>query len=190
MREGALAFRSTFVAFVSTVLVASGAAAEEAAVSLAQARVGAGPAGQPQAVARVVHGILGYSRWPVAPRVVRTCIVGAPRFAGLIGSVTGPGPRATIRRVAAPAARAEDCDAVYLGSMAAADRTALLGRMRGQAVVTIDEADPLCRAGAMFCLRVTPAQIGLELNLDAVSRSRVRVDPRVLRLSGPVGDPS
>ncbi|MDQ8756382.1 YfiR family protein [Sphingosinicella sp. LHD-64] len=171
------------------MLAVSGAAAEEAAVSLAQARVGAGPAGQPQAVARIVHGILGYSRWPASPPVVRICIAGAPRFAGQIGAAAGPGPRTTVRRIAAPAARAEDCDAVYLGSMAAADRVALLGRMRGQAVVTIDEADPQCRAGAMFCLRVARAEVGLDLNLDAVSRSRVRVDPRVLRLSGAVGDP-
>lgn len=180
--------RSTIVAFLSAVLAVSGAAAEEANVAYAQARVSDGPAGQPQAVARVVHGILGYTRWPAPRQPVRVCIAGAARHAGLIGAAEGPGPRTTVRRIAAPlAVRVEDCDAIYMGAMSAADRTALLGRTRGQAVVTIDEADPPCRAGAMFCLRVARSEVDLELNLDAVSRSGVRVDPRVLRLSGAVG---
>jgi hypothetical protein len=171
------------------MLAVSGAAAEEAALGYALARVPAGPAGQPQAAARVVQGILGYTRWPAAPRTLRVCIAGAARHAGLIGAAPGPGPQITARRIASPgAARAEDCEAVYLGAMAAADRAALLGRMRGQAVVTIDETDPSCRAGAMFCLRFARTDVGLELNLDAVSRSGVRVDPRVLRLSGAAGD--
>lgn len=180
--------RSTFVALVSAGLAMSGAAAQELPVALAQSSVPAGSGGPAQAVARMVHGIVGYTRWPSAPAVVNICIAGIPRFAGAIGAAGRTGQRIAARRVNPAALRAPDCNALYLGSMAPADRAALLARMRGSAVVTIDENDPACRAGAMICLRIGRAQAGFELNVDAVSRSTVRIDPRVLRLSQSTGD--
>lgn len=161
----------------------SGAAAQDLPVALAQSSVPAGPGGPAQAVARMVHGIVGYTRWPSTPAVISICVTGTPRFAGAIGAAGRSGQRVAVRRVAPAALRAPDCNALYLGSMAPADRATLLARIRGSAIVTIDENDPACRAGAMFCLRFGRAEAGFELNVDAVSRSAVRVDPRVLRLS-------
>lgn len=177
----------TIVAFC--LLVTFGAEAQDRPWAQAQTSIPSGVGGRELAVARVVHGILGYTRWPAARGAIRLCVAGdAEHTERLGGSPPQSGRPVSVRRVPTPAAvQPVDCDAVLLGAMPAADRSGLLGRMRGNPVVTIDESDPGCRAGAMFCLRFVPAGLALQMNIDAVSRSAVRVDPRVLRLSAPGG---
>jgi hypothetical protein len=82
---------------------------------------------------------------------------------------------------------ADQCDVLYLATLQPASNARLLAAVRGRAVLTVAEDDPTCRGGAMFCLHVRPNDIAFELNLDAVSRSGVTVDPRVLRLSRGTG---
>lgn len=55
--------------------------------------------------------------------------------------------------------------------------------VRGAPIVTIAENDPACRSEAMFCLVFLEDAMAFQLNIDAVSRSGVRIDPRVLRMS-------
>ena len=50
-------------------------------------------------------------------------------------------------------------------------------------MVTIAEADPGCRSQAMFCLLPGKDDLSFELNIDAVARSGVAIDPRLLRMS-------
>ena len=50
-------------------------------------------------------------------------------------------------------------------------------------VLTIAEADPDGRSQAMFSLLFRPGALNFRLNIDAVSRSGLKVDPRVLRLA-------
>jgi YfiR/HmsC-like len=159
------------------------ARAEPGPTMAAQSSIPAMPGGPAFAIARIVRGILSYTRWPAQPATIRFCVAGTPRFGA---NPAGAGTGLAAMRVGA-AARAEDCDALYLGAVPGPVRSALLARMRGRQVVTIDEADPGCRSGAMFCLRIGAAEIGMDLNLDAVSRSGVRIDPRVLRLTHPAG---
>lgn len=175
--------RSSIAGLLSVALVTAGAIAQPGPTRLSQTSVPEGPGGQTTAVARIVHGILGYSQWPTRHAPVRLCIAGAPRFAGSL-PLAGSGVAVTR---GAPGLSGNGCDALYLGPLPPGARTALLARMRGHPVVTIDEADPGCRSGAMFCLAVGQTQVSLEMNLDAVSRGGVRIDPRVLRLARPGG---
>jgi hypothetical protein len=80
------------------------------------------------------------------------------------------------------------CDAVYVGTVSAAERSRLIAQVNGQAIVTIVENDPNCLSGMMFCLQMRGGALTFELNFDAVSRSRVRVDPRVLALARRAGN--
>lgn len=60
---------------------------------------------------------------------------------------------------------------------------ALTAQARGRGVLTIAEADPDCRSQAMFCLLFTPQAATFRMNIDAIARSGLKVDPRVLRIS-------
>jgi hypothetical protein len=132
-------------------------------------------------VASLVGGIISYSRWPTQPRPVRLCLAGATRYALRISDAQRTAGQSLMIRSVGSAGKSATCDVIYIGTMRPAARTRLIAATRGQPVVTIVENDPACRSGAMFCL--VPARGTFRLNLDAVSRSQVRVDPRVLRIA-------
>lgn len=79
------------------------------------------------------------------------------------------------------------CDALYLGDLDLETLRQWTALARGAPVATIAESDPACSSEAMFCLVFMPDAMAFDLNIDAVSRSGVRVDPRVLRMS--LGEP-
>jgi hypothetical protein len=136
------------------------------------------------AAARTVGSILAYSRWPVAPDPVRLCVVGvAAHVARLNGALPGG---IVVSRRDFPTGTTDlgaACDALYLGNLPLSEMRAATRAVRGKPVVTIAENDPACRGEAMFCLVFGDAALSFEMNIDAISRSPVRIDPRVLRMT-------
>jgi hypothetical protein len=135
--------------------------------------------------ARMVGAMLEYTRWPTARPVVRFCLAGNARHAGRLADISlSNGAQLQFSSVTGSAsARSEGCDALYIGRLDAGPMQGLIADTRGQPVLTIAEDDPDCRSGAIFCLLYAPQTLSFQLNIDAVSRSSVRIDPRVLRLS-------
>lgn len=149
-----------------------------------QTPVPPGTNGAALSAARIVSGILSYSGWPVDPDPVRLCLTGSSEWAGAVTSAELTGGRMlNVTRLAPSAVTPALCHAVYIGQMAPPDRSRLISSMGNSTILTITDADPQCEFGAMFCLRLTPQGMVFDLNVGAVSRSRVRVDPRVLALS-------
>ncbi len=147
-------------------------------------------ASRSMAVANMVSGIMNFSRWPPPPsQTIRLCVVGPASFAGKLNDEI-PSSDRPIKTIHIPLGNpsfSNLCDALYVGGPDNSDRRRLFTAVQGQPILTIAEDDPTCRSGAMFCLHMGQA-LSFELNLDAVSRSRVAVDPRVLRLSREKGD--
>ncbi|MCB2046813.1 MAG: YfiR family protein [Novosphingobium sp.] len=144
------------------------------------------PDGMARATSRTVASILAYSHWPQEHRPLRLCVGGSPAHADLLTGLTLPNGTPTVRSdVNRPdSGISTKCDALYLGPQPLKVRRDLLEQVRNAAVVTIVEDDPYCRIGAMFCLYASQGVLSFRLNIDAVSRSQVRVDPRVLRVAG------
>lgn len=147
--------------------------------------LGKGPDAVAASTARMVGAMLEYSRWPSARPAVRLCIAGAARHADRLADIRlSSGAGVELVAIGAPGEPAPDrCDALYIGRLDSPTLGRLIAGARGEAVVTIAEDDPACRSGAMFCLLYTPQSLSFQLSIDAVSRSAVRIDPRVLRLS-------
>ncbi|WP_374527564.1 YfiR family protein [Novosphingobium sp.] len=136
------------------------------------------------AVARTVQAMIDYTRWPDQPDPLLLCTVGAVSHAEQLGELTlADGHKVQHRQVAASPAALGGCDVVYLGALGLTEQRQLTGAVRGRAVLTIAESDPDCRSEAMFCLLLEPQALNFRLNLDAVSRSGLKVDPRVLRMA-------
>ncbi len=143
-----------------------------------------------RAVALMVGRIASFTRWPQNLGRLLVCVVGPARFAGAIAQSGETARRpVTVRSLTTPNPSTLDgCNIVYLGSvymnsLAPGQLLRVLSLLREQAVLSIAEVDPACRSGAMFCLQVAPDRLSFLLNVDAIARSPLRVDPRVLRLA-------
>jgi hypothetical protein len=146
-----------------------------------------GSGGMTRAVNRMVGGIVSYARWPngsaTTARVM--CIVGTPRLTDRMApDVPGPGS-VVVRYLSAEVVTTRtDCDILFLGRMPVADRRQLIAWVRGRPVLTITDDDAACIYGAMFCLSNRAASLSFSVNLDAIGRGPLRIDPRVLRIGG------
>jgi hypothetical protein len=136
------------------------------------------------AVARTVRSLVEYTRWPQPPNPVEVCVAGPASHDDQIdGTRLADGRLLRRRAVAASGAALAGCDVLYLGKLPLQGQQALVAAVRGRGVLSVAETDPACQSEAMFCLVYQPRALSFRLNIDAVSRSGLRVDPRVLRLS-------
>lgn len=146
--------------------------------------LGDGPDRHDVAVHRTVEAILDFTRWPRRTSPVRLCVVGPARHAGRLDAVLlSDGRTVSHVRLEPSADLTGQCDALYIAPMPLPALRRVTTRVRGAGLVTIAEDDPGCRGEAMFCLLTGPTSMSFELNIDAVSRSGVSLDPRVLRMS-------
>ena len=167
-------------------LLAAAAASLSLAAYAADMPLGVSPGGDPYAgaVARTVKAILEYSRWPQPRNQLILCVAGNAQHASQIGNLRLSDGRQVVRRnVAAQPAALAGCDAVFIGSIPLATQRQLTAAVRGRGVLTVAENDPGSSSEAMFALTYKPGGLSFRLNIDAVSRSGLRVDPRVLRVA-------
>lgn len=139
-------------------------------------------------VADAVLGILGYSRWPGVLRPLRVCsTTDNPHAAQLkpLHELAPAGRLLPLRLIAPEADPSLDCDAVFFGPGPATE--ARLPALIGRPVLTIGEGASFCSHGGMFCLVPRGGGDGprIEVNLDTVARSGLRVHPQVLKLGQP-----
>ena len=169
--------------------LAGEAPASAGAVELVSA-AGEGVGGAPRdesyapATTRIVTGIIEYTRWPTPAAPLTLCVVGSAQQAGRLGGLRLADGRAVQRRDVAPLPLAiTGCQVLYIGEVQPPALRQLVAAARGKGVLTIAEADPACRSQAMFCMVYEPRAASFRMNVDAISRSGLRVDPRVLRLA-------
>ena len=146
-----------------------------------------GVGGMTRAVNRMVGGIVSYARWPDGSastgRVM--CLVGSPRLTDhMAPDLPGTGSVVVRRMTAEATVLRTDCDILFLGRMPVADRRQLIAWVRGRPILTITDDDAACIYGAMFCLQSKMGNLSFSVNLDAVGRGPLRIDPRVLRIGG------
>lgn len=172
-----------------TVLACAPAAASPAApmLMMADMPIGAGAVGDDRyagAAARTVRAIIEYTRWPTRSDPVVICVAGRALYAGQLDAIRLSDGRRTDRRdVAADPGALAGCHVLYLGQLPIARQRQLTAAVRGRQVLTIAEADPTNASEAMIAFTYKPTALSFRLNIDAVSRSGLKVDPRVLRVA-------
>ncbi len=143
----------------------------------------AADARRPAEVAQVLFGIISYVRWPVARPEVRVCMLGVPRYGAAIVDKPASSLGQRIRVKVPATAAAGECDVIYLGSLPEGERDQLLAQIIGKPILSVAEPGTACSVGTMFCLRLNEAQIGFDVNLDAIARSGLRVHPNALQIA-------
>jgi hypothetical protein len=140
----------------------------------------------PNVLTKVVAGIVSYTRWPSSPASIRLCTIG--RGSGIDAlqrsqEIGSPGRGVTIVAVPDLDAAAQGCDVVYLGQSTVVGSRQAVRAFSGRPVLMLGEGADFCSDGGMFCLEPAAATPRFGVNLDAVARSGLKVNPQVLRIA-------
>lgn len=138
------------------------------------------------AAAKMVLGIISYSRWPVAPKIIRLCVVAPTQYAEELFNpalMETTHPIYTQRYSLPNFAIANNCDVAYLGLIDEQHRQELAVQLSQHPVLTISEDYDECTLGSAFCLLLEDKQASFKVNMDALARSGVKVHPTVLQLA-------
>jgi hypothetical protein len=152
----------------------------------ARAQTGAAEPKRAAEVAQVVFGIISYVRWPAPHPELQLCLAGDTKYADALleAPAAGAQPRIRSLRLAAnAAATAEQCQVLYIGSVAEAERDKLYAQIIGRPILAISEPIVPCSVANMFCLKLRDAHVSFDVNLDAIARSGLRVHPNALRIA-------
>jgi hypothetical protein len=179
--KGPLRVAMACLASLCTVLVGAAAALPARAQPAAEER-----SATRSTVARVVAGIVSYTRWPSAAPSIRLCTVGpGPGVDALLhaADLGSPGRSVSVVPVASLQAVGDACDAVYLGRARDVGARQAVRQFAGRPVLVIGEGPEFCSDGGMFCVDLAAEVPRFGVNLDAVARSGLRVNPQVLRIA-------
>lgn len=103
---------------------------------------------------------------------LRASLAGKPAGARMIG----------VRQVG-PDDSFATCHVLYLGTLMAPRYGALMGRAVGKGVLVIDEGAQFSWPDGMIRLYTEQSRMRFEINLEALERARLKVDPRLIRLA-------
>ncbi|HDT1605025.1 YfiR family protein [Enterobacter sichuanensis] len=138
-----------------------------------------------KSVRSIVSGIVSYTRWPSLSGQPKLCVYATSHYTHALSSNEGhselPYTPVIVRNDRE--ALAATCDAIYFGSESPAKQLELISQYQGRALLLISEQNPECVIGSAFCLMIDRDQVRFSVNLDALTRSGVRVNPDVLMLA-------
>lgn len=136
--------------------------------------------GQDNAVRDIVSGIVSYTRWPSLNGPPVLCVFATSSYV----SAFSPAPAGykTVIVQDEQEAFSARCNALYFGRESAEQQQNIINHFQ-QPLLTISEQNPDCVMGSAFCLQMNASRVTFSVNLDALSRSGVRVNPDVLMLA-------
>lgn len=147
----------------------------------------------PLSTAAIVAGILNYTAWPGPSRSLTVCISRSSREAPDLAQQleqTKTRHQLLLTRIEANTPLPENCDLVYFDGWSAPAARMALRKLDHKPVLTIGHEPEFCSDGGLFCLSKAGSSTRFEVNLDAVTRSGLRVNAQVLRLAKPRGQVS
>ena len=127
--------------------------------------------------------ILSYSKWPNTTRPV-ICVLDHPEVTAQF--------QATLRQlsydyqvqtVSIKDFPKTECHAVYFSSASPQQQQSLIQTYPSHALLSFSTNNPACEVGSIFCLYNKKTLATFKVNLDALSYSKVHIDPRVLLLA-------
>ncbi|QQC67299.1 YfiR family protein [Paraburkholderia ginsengisoli] len=148
-------------------------------------RLSPGDIDAPANIARAVLDIISYAHWPVQPEVYRLCVAGGTAYLrdmSVQANVVAGRPVQMRDLEMRGEPSLSSCDVVYIGALPGEARKNLLTGSQRLQILTIEEQGEDCTDGAMFSLRALGNRFSLKVNLDAISRSGIRISPNVLLL--------
>ncbi|KZP74582.1 hypothetical protein A3N40_09985 [Enterobacter cloacae subsp. dissolvens] len=138
-----------------------------------------------KSVRSIVSGIVSYTRWPSLSGQPKLCVYASSHYTQALSREEGQSelPYTPVIVHNDQEALSATCDAIYFGTESPARQLELISQYQGRALLLISEQNPECVIGSAFCLIIDHNQVRFSVNLDALTRSGVRVNPDVLMLA-------
>ncbi|MBM3074445.1 DUF4154 domain-containing protein [Lelliottia sp. RWM.1] len=138
-----------------------------------------------KSVRSIVSGIVSYTRWPSLSGQPKLCVFASSHYVQALTSEDGqtllPYTPTIVNND--QEALSATCDAIYFGAESPSDQLELISKYQGRPLLLISEQTPECLIGSAFCMIIDNNRVRFSVNLDALSRSGVRVNPDVLMLA-------
>jgi hypothetical protein len=142
----------------------------------------------------LIFSVIEYTRWPVAGKPALLCVTsGGPRGADVVRALQArpPAQRLEAREVEPNRSPPSACDVLLFEGWDPASLRAVLRAQSDRPVMSIGFGPGFCSDGGILCLALPNAtDRHFEINLDAVARSGLRINPRVLQLARPTRKPA
>lgn len=170
-------------------LFAGGLAAAPTSVpsgdQLAEGRIG--PEG-------LIFSVIEYTRWPAADKPALLCVTSGGARGAEVARVLRGKPQAQrleAREIDLNRSPPAACDVVLYEGWDPATLRKVLAAQADRPVMSIGFGTDFCSDGGILCLPLNSASDRqFEVNLDAVARSGLRINPRVLQLARPPRKPA
>lgn len=126
--------------------------------------------------------------WPAELPAGPICIavVGDDPFAAILDQVvsgkTVHGQGFVVRRAPAES-QLQDCQMVFVSGTDRKRIGAVLGALKGSAVLTVGESRGFARAGGVINFEIVNNRVRFEVNVDAAERARLRLSSKLLSLA-------
>ena len=135
-------------------------------------------------VRMMVSGIVSYTRWPALSGPPKLCIFSSSRFSTALQENAATSlPYLPVIIHTQQEAMISGCNGFYFGNESPTFQMELTEQYPSKALLLIAEQNTECIIGSAFCLIIHNNDVRFAVNLDALSRSGVKVNPDVLMLA-------
>lgn len=142
------------------------------------------PADVAKNVRMMVSGIVSYTRWPALSGPPKLCIFSSSRFSTALQENAATSlPYLPVIIHTQQEAMISGCNGFYFGNESPTFQMELTEQYPSKALLLIAEQNTECIIGSAFCLIIHNNDVRFAVNLDALSRSGVKVNPDVLMLA-------
>lgn len=137
-----------------------------------------------KSVRSMVAGIVSYTRWPALSGPPKLCILSSSRFSSVLQDTSSAAlPYLPVIVHTDQEVLVAQCDGFYFGKESPTYQVELKNKYPSKALLLIAEQNTECVIGSAFCLIINDKDVRFSVNMDALSRSGVRVSPDVLMLA-------
>ncbi|MEB3768107.1 YfiR family protein [Acinetobacter sp. MD2] len=135
----------------------------------------------------ITLSILSYAKWNTNVNTPNLCIVNNPNLVGQFKLlVQQQHANYNIIPIDLKLLDQSTCQAIYFSTLSAKEEQAALNHHIHSPTLSFSSNNTECDIGSAFCLYKRNGLTSFKVNLDSLSQSKIRVDPRVLLLAKPL----
>lgn len=130
----------------------------------------------------ITLSILSYAKWNTPTPAL--CVIDNPNYAVQFNhALRLHGYHYKISSIRLNELEKSSCNAIFLSTFSPQEEQKIIYSQRPDPPLSFSSTNQDCEMGSAFCLYTQNNKTSFKVNLDSLSQSKVRVDPRVLLLA-------